>query len=52
MNPPNRSEGRLRSVYAATAASLDMADILDQAVGLLCLFGLIVFVGSVVGAVG
>ena len=51
MNPPTRPDGRLRALYAATAAGLDIAGFLVQAVWLLCVFGLIVLVGSVVAAV-
>jgi hypothetical protein len=50
VNPPTRPDGRVRALYAATAAGLDIAGLLVQAVWLLCVFGLIVLVGSVVAA--
>ena len=51
MNPPTRPDGRLRALYAVSAAGLDIAGFVVQAVWLGCVFGLIVLVGSVIAAV-
>ena len=50
MNAPIRPDGHLRALWAATAAGLEVAGFLVQAVWLLCVFGLIVLAGSIVAA--
>lgn len=48
MNHPSRLDGRLRALYAATAAGLDIVGFLVQAVWLVCVLGLIVPVSAIV----
>jgi hypothetical protein len=48
VNHPNRPDGRLRALYAAAAAGLDIASFTVQAVWIVCLVGLVAVVVSVV----
>jgi len=48
VNPPNLPDGRLRALYAATAAGLDVAGFVVQAIWLLCVFGLTVLAGTII----
>ena len=49
VNHPTRPDGRLRALYAAAAAGLDIAGFAVQAVWLMCVVGLAAFVIAIVG---
>ena len=49
MNHRTRPEGRLRAIYAAAAAGLDVAGFVVQAVWIMCVVGLAAFVVAIVG---
>jgi hypothetical protein len=48
VNHATRPEGRLRALYAAAAASLDIASFAVQAVWLMCMVGLAALVVAIV----
>lgn len=51
MTPPTSRDGRVRALYAMAAAGLDIGSFVVQAVWLLCVVGLTVFVVTIVAAI-
>jgi hypothetical protein len=51
VNHPAGPDGRLRALYAAAAAGLDIAGFVVQAVWLMCVVGLAAFVVAIAAGV-